>query len=216
MGNKCQSPPLEGESENRTPLRGPRIYVPDIYNTRLILYISRVYIYNTRLKLYIQQVHICIYSRHIRHFVEISPAHCGVIGGVLKKPRFRRFGTLICGDDHQAFSRNCPIFKRETEINQIQTKERIPRLPARRKLLRVNPHPKLIFSNAVKNTSNRTTAKSLSTSEQESQSESSEENLPPLPSYGHGNYTDGNGKNKRSPPSLPLTVGGVRRKRPRK
>ena len=121
-----------------------------------------------------------------------------------------------CGDDHQAFSRNCPIYIRETEIVQIQTKERIPRLQAIRKLLRINPHPELIFSNAVKNTSNRTTSKSPTRTNQESQSESSEDDSPPVPSYGHGYYTEGKGKKKRSPPSPPLTVGGKRVKRPRK
>ena len=58
-----------------------------------------------------------------------------------------------CRDDHQAFSRNYQLFKRETEIVQIQTKERIPRQQVIRKLLRINPHPEIIFSNAVKNTS---------------------------------------------------------------
>ena len=41
------------------------------------------------------------------------------------------------------------------EITQIQTKERIPRQQAMRKLLRLNLHPELICSHAVKNTSNR-------------------------------------------------------------
>ena len=78
------------------------------------------------------------------------------------------------GDDQQAFSRNYPKFKRETEIVQIQTKERIPGLQAIRKLLRINAHHELIFSNAVK---------------KESQYESSEDNLPLVPSYGYGYYT---------------------------
>ena len=73
-----------------------------------------------------------------------------------------------CGDYHQSFSRNCPVFKRETEIDLIQRKERIPRLQAIRKLLRINPHPDLIVSNAVKNTSNRTTSKYPTRSNQES------------------------------------------------
>ena len=113
-----------------------------------------------------------------------------------------------CGEDHQAFLRNCPIFKRETEIVQIQTKERIHRLHAIRKLLRLSPNPELIFSNAVKNTPNRTTSKSPSKSEQESQCESGEGDSPTVPSCGHGYYTQGKDQKKKSPPSPPLTVGG--------
>ena len=91
-----------------------------------------------------------------------------------------------CVEHHQEFSRNCSIFKRDTEIAQIQTNERIPRLQAIRKLLRLNPNPEKIFPYAVKNTSNRTTSQSPSSSEQESQSESSEDKSPTVPSYGHG------------------------------
>ena len=78
-------------------------------------------------------------------------------------------------EDHQTFSRNCPVFKKEMEIVRIQTKERIPSQQAIRKLLRLNPHPELIYSHAVKNTSNRTTSKSLNRTNQESRSESSED-----------------------------------------
>ena len=121
-----------------------------------------------------------------------------------------------CGADHQAFSRNCPINKRETGVVQIQTKERILRLQVVRKLLNLNKNPELIFSNAVINTSNWTPSKSSNRTHQESQSKSSEDNSPPVPSYSHGYYTQGKVKNKRSPPSPPLTVGGVRRKKTRK
>ena len=100
-----------------------------------------------------------------------------------------------CGDDHKAFSRNCPIFKINSEIVQIQTKQRIPRPQATRNLLRINPHPELIFSNAVKNSSNRTTWKSPNRTNQKSQSESSEDSSPPVPSYGHGYYTRGGSRN---------------------
>ena len=61
----------------------------------------------------------------------------------------------ICGADHQAFSRSCPLFKRETDIFQLQTKERTPRLQTIRKLLRLTKSP--------------------TTSEQESQADSSED-----------------------------------------
>ena len=67
-----------------------------------------------------------------------------------------------CGEDHKAFSRSCSIFKRETDVVQIQTNERIPRLQAIQKLLRLNSNSELIF------TSNRTTSKSPTTSELES------------------------------------------------
>ena len=93
------------------------------------------------------------------------------------------------GEDHLAFERNCPIIKRETEIVQTQTKERIPRLQATQKLLRLNQNSDLILSNAVKNTSNRTTSKSHTRTDQESQSESSKDNSLRIPSYGRGYYT---------------------------
>ena len=80
-----------------------------------------------------------------------------------------------CTADHQAFSRNCTIFKRETEFIQFQTKERIPRLQAIRKLLRLKLNPESIFPNAIKNISSPTRAKSPTRYEQESQSDSSED-----------------------------------------
>ena len=134
-----------------------------------------------------------------------------------------------CEADHQAFSNNCPIFERETELIQIQTKERIPRLQAIRKLLRLNPNPGVIFSNAVKNTPNPTRSKSPIRSEQESQSDPSEDTNVTLKFYENlrmkktaqrlyrptstGTILRKKEKRKRSPPSPPLTV---RVKRPRK
>ena len=64
--------------------------------------------------------------------------------------------------------------------------------------------------------SNRNTSKSSSTTEQKSRPESSEDNSPTVPSYGHGYYTQGKGKKKRSPPSPPLPIGGEGVKRLRK
>ena len=119
-----------------------------------------------------------------------------------------------CGEDHQAFSRNCSIFRREMEIVQIRTKECITRLQAIQKLLRLKPNPEYIFSSAVNNTSNRTTSKSPTRTEQENQSESSEKNSSTVSSYGHGYYTQGKNKKKRSPLYSLLTVGGVRVKKP--
>ena len=118
----------------------------------------------------------------------------------------KRYSTKIrcchCEADHQVFSGNCPIIRRETEIIQMQTKVRIAKLQAIRKLLRLNPNPKLIFSNAVKNTSNPTELKSPTRSENESQSDSSdgtnvtlknfenfgkeEDNSTTVPTYGLG------------------------------
>ena len=80
----------------------------------------------------------------------------------------------------------------------------------------MDPHPELILSNAVKNTSNQTISKSPTRTNQESQSKSNEDDSPPVPSYGHGYHTEGKEKKKKSPPSSPLTVGGKRVKRPRK
>ena len=113
-------------------------------------------------------------------------ANCSCQGNNKVKCTSTEVRCYHCGDDHQTFSRNWPIFKRDTEIVQTQTKERIPRLQAIRKFLRVNPHPELIFSNAVRNTSNRTTSKSGLKKNQETQSESSEDNSPPVPSFGIG------------------------------
>ena len=73
------------------------------------------------------------------------------------------------GDDHQALSTNYPLFKRETEIVQIQTKECITRLQAILKLHRLNLNPEFIFSNTVKNSSNRATTNSPTRTDQESQ-----------------------------------------------
>ena len=128
--------------------------------------------------------------------------------------------------DNKTFSRSCPLLKTETEITQVQRKERTPRLQAKRKLLRLNPDPQSIFSNAVENSINPTRSKSLTKPKQESQSESSEDtnvtlkffvnfgnegdNSPTVPTYGHGYFTKIKGKNKRSLPSSPLTLGAVR------
>ena len=61
----------------------------------------------------------------------------------------------------------------ETEIKQIQTKERIPRLQAIRKLLTLNPNVELIYSYAIKNNANPTGFKSPNSSEQQCLSDSS-------------------------------------------
>ena len=121
-----------------------------------------------------------------------------------------------CGEDPQTYSRNCHVLKKEMEVVRVQTKERIPRQQAIRKLLRLDPHPELIFSHAVKNSSNRTTTKSPNRTDQESQSKSSEDDSATVPSYGHGYYTQGKDQKKRSPPSPPLWVGGRGLKRPKK
>ena len=131
---------------------------------------------------------------------------------------------------YKADSRNSPKFKRETEFIQIQTKEHILRVQAKRKL-RLNPNPKKkIFSNAVKNTSDPIRSKYPTNSEQESESDTSSEdttiagtseakprkNSPTAPPYGYGYFTTEKGKKKRSPYSPPLAVGGVRVKKARK
>ena len=88
-------------------------------------------------------------------------------------------------------------------------KERITRLQAIRKRLKLNPDPELFFSNAVKSTSNQTTSKSPTGSDQESQSGSSKDTSetqfffsPTVPTYGLGYYTRGKGKNIRNRPPL--------------
>ena len=73
--------------------------------------------------------------------------------------------------------------KQKQKIVQDQAKERIPRVQATLKFLRLNPNPELIFSNAVKNTSNRTASKFPSGSEQENQSEFNENYSPTAPAY---------------------------------
>ena len=91
----------------------------------------------------------------------------------------------------------------------------------------------LIFLNVVKNIFNPTTSKFPTRSELESQSDSSEgtnvtqnlfekfgneeNNSPTVLCYSHGYYTKAKGKKmKWNPPSLPLSVGGVRVNRRRK
>ena len=133
------------------------------------------------------------------------------------------------GADHQAFPRNNPIFKREKQIAQFQTKESIPRLQAIQKLLRLNLIPEIFFSNAVMDTSNTTTSKPPTRSEQESRSCSSEgtnethfffSKTSIMKKTTHcldrPTATDTilrEKKKKRSPPLLPLTVGCVGTKR---
>ena len=124
---------------------------------------------------------------------------------------------------------SAPVPKLDAAI-QFRTKERIPKLHAVRNLLKLNPNPEIILSNPVKNTSNKTRTKSPTRSEQENQSDSSEDttvlkffenfgneedNSPTVPTYGCGYYTKENVRKKRSPPSPPLTVGGLRVKRER-
>ena len=113
-------------------------------------------------------------------------------------PRSNEVKCYRCGEDHQTYSRNCPVFKNEMEIVRIQTKERIPWQQVIRKLLRLDPHPELIYSHAVENTSNRTTSKSSNRKDQESQSESSEDDSPTVPSYGHRYYAQGKVPTKKS------------------
>ena len=121
-----------------------------------------------------------------------------------------------CGGNHQSYSRNFPVLKNGMEVVRIQTKECIPRHQTIRKLLRFKPHPELFYSHAVKNTSNRTTSKFPDRTDQKSQSESSEDDSPTVPCYGHGYYTQGKDQKKKSPPSPALMIGGRRVKRPRK
>ena len=130
----------------------------------------------------------------------------------LKKQQVR---WCHCRVNHQAFWRNCTTFKRETEFVQIRIEQRIPRLQSIRKLLRINPNPKLIFSNEVKKTSNVTTSKSVTRSEQEIQSDSrtnvtqtffenfgnEEENSPAVPSYATDTIL--REKEKEKEPALP-------------
>ena len=126
------------------------------------------------------------YGRTVKNCHEIIAtwARCSNQGQNKERCTNTEVGYCRYGSDHQAFSMNCPIFKRETEIVQFQTEERIPRQQVIRKLLRINLHPELIFSNAVKNTSNRTTSKSPTRTNQESQSESIEDDSLPVPFYG--------------------------------
>ena len=150
------------------------------------------------------------------HETIVTCARCNCQGHNQDKGTSTEVRCCHCWDDHQTFSRNCAMFRKEIEIVQTQTKERIPRLPVIRKLLRKNSHPELVFSNTVMNTSNQTISKSPTRTNQESQSEYTEGNSPPVPSCGYGYYIEGKGKKKRSPPSPTLTVGSVRRKIPRK
>ena len=80
-----------------------------------------------------------------------------------------------CEADHQVFTKNCPKFKRKTEVIQIQTEERASRLRAIRKLPRLKPNPGSFFLHAIKNNSNPTISKLPTSFEQESQSDSSSE-----------------------------------------
>ena len=65
-------------------------------------------------------------------------ARCSCEGHKKDKCTSNEVKCFHCGEDHHSYSRNCPVFKKEMEIVQIHTKERIPRQHAIRKLLRVN------------------------------------------------------------------------------
>ena len=116
-------------------------------------------------------------------------AGCSYEGHKKDKCTSNEVKCLHYGEVDQSYSRNCPVFKKEMKIVQIQTKERIPRQQAIRNLLGLKPHPELIYSHAVKNTSNRTTSKSPNGTDQNSQSESSEDDSQAVLSCSHGYYT---------------------------
>ena len=85
----------------------------------------------------------CGHTKKECHEAIAMCARCSCQGPDTDKCTSTEVRCFHCGDDHQVFSRSCLIFKREIEIVQIQTKERIPRLQAIRKLLRLNPNSEL-------------------------------------------------------------------------
>ena len=67
-----------------------------------------------------------------------------------------------CEDDHQSFSRKCPRYKLEIEVIKIQTRERVSKTKAKRRLLKENPN-KMNYARAVKNPTNSNAIPSAST-----------------------------------------------------
>ena len=100
-------------------------------------------------------------------------ARCSNLGHNKDKCTSTQIRCYHCGADPQTFSSNCPIFRRKQEIIQIQGKQRVPRLQAIRKLLRLKSNPEFIFFIAVRNFSDPTTSKSPTRFEQERPSDSS-------------------------------------------
>ena len=111
----------------------------------------------------------------ICHETRVTCAKCSNRGHSKDKCTGAEVSCSHWGAVQQAFSRSCPLLKQELEIIQIQTKERLLRLQAVRKLFRLNPNSDLFFANAVKNTSNPTTPKLPTRFEQGRQSNSIDE-----------------------------------------
>ena len=73
-----------------------------------------------------------------------------------------------CGPDHQASQGTVQYSKEKQKSSKSKQKNAYPyKLQVVRKLLTLNPNPEVIFSNAVKNTSNLTSSKFPTISAQE-------------------------------------------------
>ena len=67
-----------------------------------------------------------------------------------------------CDDDHQSFSRKSPRYQIEIEVIKFQTRERVPKSEAKRRLLKENPK-RVNYARAVKNSTNSNPLPSTST-----------------------------------------------------
>ena len=77
-------------------------------------------------------------------------AKCNTKGHSKKNCRKNEIICHHCEDDHYSFSRNCPRYKLEIEVIKIQTRERVSKTEAKRRLQKVNPN-KMNYARAVKN-----------------------------------------------------------------
>jgi len=89
-------------------------------------------------------------------------AKCNTKGHSKKKCRKNETICQHYEDDHQSFSRKCPRYKLEIEVIKIQTRERVSKSEAKRRLLKENPN-RMNYARAVKNPTNSNPIPSTST-----------------------------------------------------
>ena len=163
------------------------------------------------------------YSHTVKNCRKQTPtcAKCSVEGHKTEACLSLELKCLHCGGEHQAVSRNCPVFKTEEEIIKMQTKQRISKAEARRKITKQNPI-KMNFASAIASSSKSreapTHSHELSSDDSDATSETSvrvrkqsqriyEEESATEPAPTHGYFT---APKRKSPPSPPTKVNGRR------
>ena len=89
-------------------------------------------------------------------------AKCNNKGHSKKNCRKNETICHYCEDDHQSFLRKCARYKLEIEVIKIQTRERVSKSVAKRRLQKENPN-RMKYARAVKNPTNSNPILSTST-----------------------------------------------------